>query len=138
MSTIHRKPLHKQGRTRAHTFLLKVPEIKQKDGSGGGGGALLGASARDEATLDPDPGSKSRAESQTWLFDPRPGCQGKEKREPSSGEKSCWRQNLKMLTCELRTILKDKGKIFVRTRPSGAVRRLSDNAQNLGGGHYSF
>lgn len=43
-----------------------------------------------------------------------------------------------MLTCELRTILKDKGKIFVRTRPCSVARRLSDNAQNLGGGHYSF
>lgn len=43
-----------------------------------------------------------------------------------------------MLTCELRTILKDKGKIFVGTRPSRAARPLSDKAQNVGGGHYSF
>lgn len=49
--------------------------------------ALCGASARDEATLDPDPGSESRGESQTWLSGPRPGSRRKGKREPSPGEK---------------------------------------------------
>lgn len=81
------------------------------------GKAPLRAPAPAQETLDPDPGAKSRGESRTWLFGPRHGSQGKGGEKAERGEAILWRTqlltpDLKMLPCELATILKDKENIW--------------------------